>query len=84
MSCPGFDEKRYWQGPTWVNTNWLIIQGLRRYGYNKFADQLKAKTLELVAKSGFSEYFSPLDGAPYGIDNFSWTAALVIDLLLEK
>lgn len=84
MSCPGFDEKRYWQGPTWVNTNWMIIQGLRRYGYNKLADQIKAKTLELVAKSGFSEYFSPLDGAPYGIDNFSWTAALTIDLLLEK
>jgi len=83
MDCPGFDEKRYWQGPTWVNTNWLIIQGLRRYGYNKLAAQIKIKTLELVTKSGFSEYFSPLTGAPYGIDNFSWTAALVIDLLLE-
>lgn len=84
ISCPGFDEKRYWQGPTWVNTNWLIIQGLRRYGYNKLAEQLKTKTLALVSKSGFNEYFSPLDGAPYGIDNFSWTAALTIDLLLEK
>ena len=84
IDCPGFDDKRYWQGPTWINTNWLIIQGLRRYGYDKFADQLKSRSLDLVAKSGFNEYFSPLDGQPYGIDNFSWTAALTIDLLLEK
>lgn len=78
---PSFDERRYWQGPTWINTNWLIMKGLRRYGYNQEADELKRRSLELVAKSGFGEYFSPLTGERYGIDNFAWTAALTIDLL---
>ena len=76
-----FDPYKYWQGPTWVNTNWLIIDGLTRYGFLAEAKLLKEKTLELVEKSGFYEYFNPLDGGPAGAANFSWTAALTIDLV---
>ncbi len=76
-----FDPLKYWQGPTWINTNWLIIKGLENYGYKAEADQLRQKTLDLVAKNGISEYFSPINGQPEGAPNFSWTAALTIDLL---
>ncbi len=76
-----FDPARYWQGPTWINMNWLIIDGLRRYKYDELADELTKKTLQLVKDGGFYEYFSPVDGKPEGVDNFSWTAALSIDLL---
>ena len=75
-----FDPKRYWQGPTWLNTNWMIIDGLRRYGFHDHAELLRDLSLELVAKHGCSEYFNPLTGEPEGADNFSWTAALAIDL----
>jgi glycogen debranching enzyme len=81
VSDPNFDPTKYWQGPTWVNINWMIIDGLRRYGYQKEALQLKKQTLDLVKKSGFYEYFNPKDGSPAGAPNFSWTAALIIDLL---
>lgn len=76
-----FDPFKYWQGPTWVNTNWLIIDGLKRYGFETEARNLQNRTLELVAKGGMNEYFSPLNGQPAGAANFSWTAALAIDLL---
>ncbi len=76
-----FDPSRYWQGPTWVNTNWLIIKGLENYGYSDEAVQLRQKTLDLVAKNGMNEYFNPHSGQPEGAPNFSWTAALTIDLL---
>lgn len=76
-----FQPAKYWQGPTWLNTNWLIIQGLRDYGFNKEANELTAKSLELVQKHGAYEYFSPITGDPAGAKNFSWTAALAIDLL---
>lgn len=79
-----FQEHAYWQGPTWINMNWLIIDGLKRYGYDDHAAALTESTLEMVANAGFAEYFSPLDGSPAGADNFSWTAALVIDLLKAK
>jgi Glycosyl hydrolase family 63 C-terminal domain len=78
-----FRPRRYWQGPTWVNMNWLIIDGLRRYGFDADAEALRLKTLALVAKSGFSEYFDPLTGDAAGAGGFSWTAALVIDLLSD-
>jgi hypothetical protein len=81
LNSPDFNPIRYWQGPTWVNTNWLIIDGLERYGFNKEAADLREHTLELVAKSGISEYFNPKTSQPAGAQNFSWTAALVVDLL---
>jgi hypothetical protein len=81
LNSPYFDPLKYWQGPTWVNINWLIIEGLKNYGYKEEAHILQERTLQLVAKSGFAEYFNPLDGSPAGADNFSWTAALTIDLL---
>ncbi|MBA2279292.1 glycoside hydrolase [Candidatus Saccharibacteria bacterium] len=76
-----FNEERYWQGPTWINTNWLIIDGLRRYGFKQEADDLAVRSIELVQKSGPYEYFSPLDGKGLGAADFSWTAALTIDLI---
>ena len=79
-----FDPLKYWQGPTWINTNWLIIDGLRRYGFDNEAENLLRKTLELVAKSGMWEYFSPTNAEPAGAPNFSWTAALTIDLLQKS
>jgi neutral trehalase len=81
LDSPWFKDHGYWQGPTWLNTNWLIIDGLRRYGYKQEADIIAAKSIELVEKSGCYEYFSPIDGSRAGARNFSWTAALTIDLL---
>jgi hypothetical protein len=80
-SSAWFDPKRYWQGPTWVNMNWLVIDGLKRYGYHEHAEVIKEVTLELVERGGCAEYFDPLTGEPLGAENFSWTAALAIDLL---
>lgn len=84
VSSPYFDDNRYWQGPSWVNTNWLIIDGLRRYGFKDHADALLESTLEMVENGGFAEYFQPLTGEALGADNFSWTAALAIDLIESK
>lgn len=76
-----FHRKLYWQGPSWVNMNWMIIDGLERYGFKDYAEALRESTLEMVKKSGFYEYFDPVDGSAAGAANFSWTAALTIDLL---
>ncbi len=79
-----FQPKLYWQGPSWVNMNWLIIDGLKRYGFDDHAKALTESTLEMVAEGGCFEYFDPLTGEPAGAANFSWTAALTIDLLKSK
>lgn len=84
LNSEWFQPHAYWQGPTWVNMNWLIIDGLKRYGFEQHAAALTESTLEMVERAGFAEYFSPLDGSPAGAHNFSWTAALTIDLLKRK
>jgi neutral trehalase len=81
LNSPWFDPNRYWQGPTWFNTNWLVAEGLKRYGYKEHAAALIECGLELVSQHGFHEYYNPLSGAPLGAANFSWTAAITIDWL---
>ena len=78
-----FEEKRYWRGPVWVNCNWIIYQGLKNKD-NRFANQIKKKTIDLVKQKGFNEYFSCKTGKGFGATNFSWTASLFLDLILEN
>lgn len=80
LSSRGFNPDRYWQGPAWINTNWLIVEGLQNYGFYEMANHIRQTSIELVSKGGAYEYFSPLDGSPKGAKDFSWTAALTIDL----
>lgn len=76
-----FDSKLYWRGPVWLNTSWLVWRGLMVHGFDEVAKPLADKLLDLVDHKGFFEYFDPLTGEGYGSPEFSWTAALVIDLL---
>jgi len=78
-----FQELRYWKGPTWVNTNWAIVEGLRYQGHPDLADELRRRTLALVDEHGFAEYFSPVSGDGHGAPEFSWTAALTVDLAVQ-
>jgi len=41
-------KKDMWRGPVWVNINFLVIEGLRRRGWTKEADELRTRTLELI------------------------------------
>ena len=81
LDAAQFEEVRYWKGPTWVNANWIIVEGLLAHGETELAASLRDKTLELVDVAGCYEYFSPITGQGHGATDFSWTAALIIDLL---
>jgi glycogen debranching enzyme len=65
----------------WVNVNWGAVQGFRRHGLLEEARALTRQTLELVDRNGFWEYYDPDTGTGLGSEKFSWTAALVLDLL---
>ncbi len=78
---PGFNPARYWRGPVWVNTNWFIIRGLEDLGRYEDARNLADATLDLIEAAGLCEYFHPYTGECLGGSEFSWTAALAIDLI---
>jgi hypothetical protein len=79
-----FFPVRYWRGPVWINIDWLLMRGLERYGYEEQAARLRETIVALCRDEGFYEYFDPLTGMGHGSDFFSWSAALLLDVLLEN
>jgi hypothetical protein len=80
LTASGFDPARYWRGPSWFNTAWLIVQALRAMSLSAEARALAAGACELALAHDFPEYVDPLTAAPHGARSFSWTAALTLDL----
>lgn len=79
-----FQPVRYWRGPVWGIVNWMLAEGFAAYGHADVADRLRSDTLRLVGSAGFYEYFNPLTGEGLGGPNFSWTAAIVLQLLGDR
>ena len=76
-----FDRRRYWRGPIWANLNWLLARGLRAHRLAEQAAALDRTTLSLVDGAGMREYYDPLTGEGLGSEDFSWTAAVAVDML---
>jgi glycogen debranching enzyme len=76
-----YEPRRYWRGPVWILINWMVMQGLERYGYRELAEQVRQDSLALMASAGFFEYYDPRDGTPAGASDFSWSAALALELV---
>jgi hypothetical protein len=79
-SEPTWEPRRYWRGPVWIIMNWFIIEGLQRYGYDDLVDVIRQDTLDLIETHGFREYYDARDGSGCGSTDFSWSAALTLEL----
>lgn len=76
-----YEPRRYWRGPVWILVNWMVMEGLERYGYRDLAGAIRRDSLELMRSGGFFEYYDPRDGSPAGASDFSWSAALALEML---
>ena len=52
---------------------------MRLHGFDDVADELAERTLAMVARGGFREFFDPYTATGYGAASFGWTT-LVLDL----
>lgn len=68
--------RRYWRGPTWINTAWLVWLGLRRLGYDREAYRMAAGLISAVEREGLREYYDPRTGKGLGAKNFAWSALI--------
>lgn len=54
ISSIAHDEPTYgtdmWRGPVWINYNYMIMCGLYEYGYSKEAEELRKRTLDIMAR----------------------------------
>jgi glycogen debranching enzyme len=77
---PGNARGFIWRGPTWINSNWLINEGLRAHGLDDLRARLVDATCALVERSGFREYYHPNTAEGFGSRDHSWST-LVVDML---
>lgn len=85
-----------WDAPNgWPPLQWVAIQGLREYGFDALASEIKRRWIEtarvvydkqgkLVEKYNVYDIHSPGGGGEYGLqDGFSWTNGVLRALLAE-
>jgi hypothetical protein len=72
--------RRYWRGPTWINTAWLLWRGIVRLGYEEQAATLARAITDTVSREGLREFYGPQDGRGMGAEDFAWSA-LALELL---
>lgn len=60
---PTYKEQNYWRGRIWPPFNFLVCEGLRRYGYDDAAYQLSLKSLNL--------FLGEWDGESHSHENYN-------------
>lgn len=75
-----FGQRRYWRGPTWVNSAWLCWLGLVRLGYDREAQEMARRLAGAVSHAGLREYYTPDRGVGMGARDFGWSS-LVLEML---
>lgn len=74
-----------WQGPIWINVNYLVFRGLIRYGFTDEARELAEKTILLLGRDyerfgALHEYYLPDNGEPVLNKGFQNWNLLVLNM----
>ncbi len=85
---PAFADQHYWRGSIWPPMNYLVLQGLRRYGFARLAGDLARKGAEMFLadrrRTGMCrEYFDARTGRGCGQRFQSWGPLLALGALEE-
>jgi glycogen debranching enzyme len=86
LDDPKYDSLTMWRGPTWVNVNYLLIEGLQRSGFGALAGELRQRTLDMMlGDKDIYEYYQPEtgDGPPRAASTFGWSSALFIEMAID-
>ena len=74
-----------WQGPIWVNVNYLVFRGMVQYGFEAEARELAEKTILLLGRDygrfgALHEYYLPDNGEPVLNKGFQNWNLLVLNM----
>jgi len=84
-----FPDHGYWRGPVWIDQSYFGIIGLKKYGFQQEALELSKKLIHhakgLLEKGpSIREDYHPISGEGMEAENFSWSAAHFLMLMLEN
>lgn len=77
-----------WNGPVWLLWNYMVLDGLKKYGYNKIANELSDKmilavTTQLKKNHNYWESYSPDNEVLNSPPNYIWDS-IMARVLIEK
>jgi putative isomerase len=74
-----------WRGSSWVPTNYMIVHGLRSYGYDSVAEEIAYTTFDMVLNKNENtrEFFNAETGEGYGLNPFYGWSSIAYYLPLE-
>jgi len=84
---PAFKDNNYWRGRIWAPTNFLVGEGLKRYGFDEVAHEFARKSLELFngewqAECHIHENYNSLTGDGDDVENadpvYTWGGLLAL------
>ncbi len=76
----------YWRGTTWLNVAYFALKGLKQYGFDKTADEMREYLLSMIYDESERGIFENYDSKNRkGLHNsyFSWSAAFTIEFILN-
>lgn len=88
LTNPAYDKDIYWRGRVWLDQFYFGIKALNNYGFFEQANTMVKKLFNnaqgLVLNKPIRENYNPETGEMQGATNFSWSAAHLYMLSLEK
>jgi hypothetical protein len=48
---PAFEDQQYWRGTIWPPMNYLVYQGIKRYGFDEVAGEMARRSVALFLRS---------------------------------
>lgn len=84
--CPAYSTE-YWRGQTWLNVAFFAYKGLCNYGFTKVAEEIREFLLSMVYDGldrGISENYDTIRRTGGFNESFSWSAAFVIEFILDR
>lgn len=83
---PTYRSDGFWRGPTWFTHSYFMLQILARYGYRRETAAAVERLLSVAMRNPYiCEWYDSRTGDGRGsVMEYSWTAALIIEILLGR
>lgn len=81
MDDPEYDPRTWgWNGPSWIPSNWLVMESFARAGMVDDSNRLMEAMAEMMSKPdgwpGAYEQYNSETGIPFGVPDYSWSGAV--------
>jgi len=88
-SNPDFNPMSYHLGSIWPHDNWIIAQGLKKYGYKREYGKIKRALLDVYRVLGeIPELYAVVNGKiekiPVACSPQAWASGALLNFILEK